>query len=304
MSLSWTFRSRRARAFTLVELLVVIAIIGILVALLLPAVQAARESARRTQCTNNLKQQGIAIHSYHDVRKILPPGGHNPWGPEGSWPVQLLEFIEQANLAKLNNNNVDPLRYAGGPLVFFCPSRRDSTKVAAQGNRFLMDYASATPANSPNSWDQYWMGDIWGDGWVPQVYRGAIVRGGKVPSTGVWKGGKSTMAGMADGTSNTLLVSEKQLNPGQYFTGDWHDDAGWADGWDPDVVRYTGFPPNHDSKYNNQGGWEGYRFGSAHSAGIISLLGDASVRMINYNINPAVFNNLGTRDGNETPVDF
>jgi prepilin-type N-terminal cleavage/methylation domain-containing protein len=305
MSKNLGLRVRQFRAFTLVELLVVIAIIGILVALLLPAVQAARESARRTQCTNNLKQHGIAIHSFHDTLRYMPPAGYNPWGPEGSWPVQLLNYIEQSNLAKLNTaNNVDPLRYAGGPLVFFCPSRRDPKQVQAQGNRYLMDYAAATPASSPNSWDQFWYGDVWGMGWVGSTYHGAIVRGGR-NAAGTWIGGKTTMGSMSDGTSNTLMVSEKQLNPANYFTGDWHDDAGWADGWDPDVMRYTGFIPRPDRQYGNPAsGWEGYHFGSAHVAGIISLLGDASVRMINYNINATVFNNLGTRDGGETPVDY
>ncbi len=286
----------RRSAFTLVELLVVIAIIGILVGLLLPAVQAAREAARRMQCTNNLKQQGLAIHMHHDTFKFMPPGGYNPWGAVGSWATHILPYIEQGNLAKLNTtNNVDILRYRGGPTVFFCPSRRGSAASVSQGGRYLMDYASATPASSPNSWDQYWYGDVWGMNWLGGRYRGVIVRGGQ-DANGVWQGRKVKIADITDGTSNTLVIGEKQLHQKRYESGDWHDDAGWADGWDPDVVRYTGFKPNPDALYDNQGGWEGYRFGSAHEVGMNTLNADGSVRFMAFNIDLVLFNNLATRD--------
>jgi prepilin-type N-terminal cleavage/methylation domain-containing protein/prepilin-type processing-associated H-X9-DG protein len=129
------------KGFTLVELLVVIAVIGILIALLLPAVQAARESSRRAQCVNNLKQFGLAMHNYHDVFKALPPAGFldaglNP-GPTGlfsadilDWSEQarLLPYFEQQNLSNLFNFNLtwdNPVNLAGALVsvpIFKCPS--------------------------------------------------------------------------------------------------------------------------------------------------------------------------------------
>src|SRR5437773_7818733 len=104
------FRRMRSMGFTLIELLVVIAIIAILIALLVPAVQKVREAAARTQCVNNLKQIGLGLHNYHDVRKSLPPGGADdmpPWGTATSpstwgagWMAFLLPYIEQDPLFK------------------------------------------------------------------------------------------------------------------------------------------------------------------------------------------------------------
>ena len=122
-------RLRGKFGFTLVELLVVIAVIGILVALLLPAVQAAREAARRMSCTNNLKQICLALHNYHDTYKVFPPSGIYPQAVTAdSWSLQarILPFLEQANLQDLIDWNVS---YALQTQVaqtrvptYFCPS--------------------------------------------------------------------------------------------------------------------------------------------------------------------------------------
>src|SRR6187431_1905036 len=105
-------KHRSDRGFTLIELLVVIAIIAILIALLVPAVQKVREAAARTQCNNNLKQLGIALHSHHDIKKRFPVGvqnGTTPYsGLREGWPAYLLPFIEQDNVWKLYTPNISP----------------------------------------------------------------------------------------------------------------------------------------------------------------------------------------------------
>jgi prepilin-type N-terminal cleavage/methylation domain-containing protein/prepilin-type processing-associated H-X9-DG protein len=132
-------RAKKLRGFTLVELLVVIAIIGVLVALLLPAIQAAREAARRNQCVNNLKQMGIALQMHHDSKKTFPAGRTNTTRGPGSatdplgvsWAFQLLPSMEQRTIfdSLVNNATVDDLKNAQAmrsPVdVFYCPSRRN-----------------------------------------------------------------------------------------------------------------------------------------------------------------------------------
>ncbi|WP_020470298.1 DUF1559 domain-containing protein [Zavarzinella formosa] len=283
--MSHSLRDRRS-GFTLIELLVVIAIIAILIGLLLPAVQKIREAANRMKCTNHLKQIGLAMHNFHDTTGALPHGGTIPWSggsnlDDSGWAWHILPFIEQDNLGKQTYGVAETMFVK----TYNCPSRRGDTRNPSTGCA-LMDYASATPADSPNSWDQYWYGNTWG---VPTgvAYNGMIVRKGidGNGSLGI------PLSSVTDGLSNTLMVSEKRLNSLNYATGDWNDDQGWIDGWDPDVVRYTGYVPQRDAPVS----MNGYEFGSAHIAGVNGLFGDGSVRLIRYSVDATLFNNIGNR---------
>jgi prepilin-type N-terminal cleavage/methylation domain-containing protein len=225
---------RTTRGFTLVELLVVIAIIGILVALLLPAVQAARESARRTQCTNNLKQLGLGAHNFHDTYKKLPPAvmmntsvtdpanNSQNFGP--NWAVLILPYIEQGNLydtvapsvqAYMNNPSEAGWRNLRGNTIqaYLCPSDTgaDSPYSGNGGNWARGNYgANAGP-------DMFWVGAGVQSG-TPLGTRIGAPTGGGYPTSATAApvmGVNSThsMALITDGTSNTAMFDELRIGP-------------------------------------------------------------------------------------------
>ncbi len=354
MELSSGWVRRRCRGFTLVELLVVIAIIGILVALLLPAAQAAREAARRTQCKNHLKQIGLATQNFQRAYGFFPLGGTASWprfdhfftngkpnGPYSQglgWPYQLLAFMEDANAQR---NAAGAHTSLGGleataalqehPVPGYnCPSRRVPTRWFSMTITgvfpWLIDYAGAIggPSRSedPTNFDNYLANPVnhsnllfWGckkcsgDRSLPSFsvgaaprYRGIIQRCGYSYATrthATWVR-KVSFQQIEDGSSNTLLISEKRLVPSKYDKGSWHDDRGWTDGWDPDIMRSTMFPVAADSEELDGGASPlPFSFGSAHPKGINSVFADGSVRAISYDIEREVFNLLGNRADGE-----
>jgi prepilin-type N-terminal cleavage/methylation domain-containing protein/prepilin-type processing-associated H-X9-DG protein len=238
-------RKCRRSAFTLIELLVVIAIIAILIALLLPAVQQAREAARRTQCKNNLKQIGLAQHNYHDVHNCFPVtmGWDRPdsrWG-QFSDKVAMLPFLERS--AEYNLINVDQAPYestgwhgneniqgTGGTLpVFNCPSapkdhvdaRHNITSFTYSSNVGVLRYNSAA-----RGIDGTHNGTAWaaGYGFTPDV--------------------KVDFAAISDGTSNTVTYAELTCSPGDAGSGNTTDRQvrkrqtySWPDGNDHQTLR-------------------------------------------------------------------
>ncbi|MDO5553916.1 MAG: DUF1559 domain-containing protein [Planctomycetia bacterium] len=201
----------RKRGFTLVELLVVIAIIGILIALLLPAVQAAREAARRMECTNKLKQLGLATHNYHDTYNAFPPGGSNQYnGTVESdsrglgWTVRLLPYLEQSSL-------YDSIAQAKFPRAWytFTTANLYRTPVTA-----LLCPSDPEAFNNNDAFGKTSYRACFGDNWrincnatpeeVP-LARGMFVVAQYTPSF-------YTMASVTDGTSNTALFSEGGIN--------------------------------------------------------------------------------------------
>jgi prepilin-type N-terminal cleavage/methylation domain-containing protein/prepilin-type processing-associated H-X9-DG protein len=282
-------RSRDNRAFTLVELLVVIAIIGVLVALLLPAIQAAREAARRVSCINNITQLGIAVHNYEFHHEVLPPGVINsdgpirnePIGQHVSWIATILPYFEQAALYRKFNielgayapENAEVRNVQLGPLR--CPSypgpdyNQDGT--IANANYAACYNDSEAPIDVKNN--------------------GLMFLNSRVRYSDIF-----------DGSTNTLLVSE--------FRYPEEGLLGWVSGTRA-TLRNTSMIEKPRPRYPNVQGTNVEidetpqdpffvgGFSSAHAGGINAAFADGSTRFINLNIDPAVFRLFGNRSDGE-----
>ena len=293
---------RHGRGFTLVELLVVIAIIGILVALLLPAIQAAREAARRTQCNNNLKQIGVALHNYHDTYKVLPSGGMSG-GNRLGWQVLVLPFIElqalqdQVNFNANTGNGYDPAAsniQTEFVAAFICPSA-PRTKNFENGSTTIFTthyYGIMGPkGTNPSTGLAYnWDNSVAGHGGF--ATQGVLIRRDSVG-----------LRDIVDGTTNTFLAGE--ISWSKTSAGvDNPSYRKWIRGCDGsaagscknilDGIKMT--------PYNGSNNFNDVSFGSEHSGGCLFVMCDAAVKFVSENVDLAVYKSTASRDGTEPQV--
>ncbi len=298
----------KRRAFTLVELLVVIAIIGILIALLLPAVQAAREAARRSQCSNNLKQLGLAMHNYHDTFKSFPSGyiagvGANPWdaGNQSSWGwgSLILPFVEQAPLS----DRLTPGRFrmsdaltAGGPYDrvadlqtpitgFRCPS--DMAKETNVGGYGLPDASGTIVPTATSNYMGSNTSHKWHSGGRLQGYdmsqsgQWGSLNTANEPDGIFWRASKIEMRDIVDGTSNTIFIGERAWELAG-LTGTVRCNAGVVHGTytsNEQLSIRTNLAAGSVAINAPDSGCQ-YGFSSSHPGGFQAALCDGSVRFI------------------------
>lgn len=297
----------KRKAFTLIELLVVIAIIAILIGLLLPAVQKVREAAARMQCSNNLKQIGLASHNFHQTTNGLPPAwiGDNSADPDGwaTWGVLLLPYIEQDNLYRQWDlrylaSKQSPSAYQTQVKFYLCPSRPPAVlsigDFATPGGA-LSDYAASfgtaaqfvnsdgaiIPTNGPYGKDA--AGNVLLLSWTPQL----------------------NLLSVTDGTSNTLMFGEKHVRPNS-LRGK-NEDRSIFGGQNNSIRRMAGVAANGDVRplrdpRDQNGTKANESFGGPHTGVCQFVMCDGSVRAIPTSVSLATLSALVTRsDGQVVP---
>jgi prepilin-type N-terminal cleavage/methylation domain-containing protein len=308
MSSTHPHRLRLRPGFTLVELLVVVAIIGVLVALLLPAVQSAREAARRMKCQNHLKQIGLGLHNYHDVQGGLPPGGMATASTAAAndgmgFHVFLLPYVEQDALFRQFDGskpyNAAPNRALGASKVslYLCPSAIN----------LYTENAGENAATGEKGWTTHYHGNMGPNDLATNRYEViASTNGGQAKQGVLGRDTKTRLAEITDGTSNTFLVGETSWtrgnpvgNPVGYRV--WHrgcnTNGQLACGSCRNMANGLGTiwaGGGGVAAYNN------FSFGSIHPSATNFLFCDASTRAISNNTSLGVLLATASRDGGES----
>ncbi|UUO07761.1 DUF1559 domain-containing protein [Blastopirellula sp. J2-11] len=285
------------RGFTLVELLVVIAIIGVLIALLLPAVQQAREAARRSQCMNNLKQMGLAVHNFHDTYGHLPPSRikANYLG----WSALLMPFMEQQNLfdqidLKLPYKDQTTAVQQASIGGYICPSRHSAGDLTTEAQTDQADLGAA--------WDY---ANCDGDG-VGSTFRMITCTGMLIVADGDQNKYRSVtgMRDVTDGLSNTIMIGERHVPLSKLLNETNGGDGPVLSGWAYSSMRMAGLGRSLGKGPNDTTSSREV-FGSYHPGVSNFVLGDASVRSIQTNVDTENLARLANReDGEVISVDF
>lgn len=320
---------KRSRGFTLVELLVVIAIIGILVALLLPAVQAAREAARRMSCGNNLHQMAIGLHNYMDVTaEALPRGvevtrGRSCCCANADWSLghtvhtMLLPFVEQQPLYDQYNMSIPYWAQAPGiidtPIPNYkCPSAREhiirtaSNFSAGASNPAPYIAQDVYPHNYPAAGTLHGWGGCGRHGSSAQ--NGVFsIRYGILDENGTRLDPRVKLATITDGTSNTMAFSETAQGRPTYYGGSgpthsWTNERGkgWADPQYNSTLFSIGPLSTPNSLVSQYGGYNASNATSYHPGGVQVAFMDGNVRFVTETIEGRIWHGLGTPHGGET----